>query len=175
MAWWAERQSVGDVTNTIGCNEQMKFFGRAPRIFLVLNKTQCFWWTVTVANNASSYWQAAVVISHQTHHPSKRGEELNFFCPICVLMPCLYLTLGMFLWSMARGVRWPGQSEVDKDVQQNVYRMDTLRPGEEGRLRSSLEGVRVVDAQGRTSPDDQNGVELHRREIQVFQKRLNSL
>ena len=62
-----------------------------------------------------------------------------------------------------------------EDMCQNVYRMDTLRPGEEGRLRSSLEGVRVVDAQGRTSPDDQNGVELHRREIQVFQKRLNSL
>ena len=70
MAWWAERQSVGDVTNTIGCNEQMKFFGRAPRIFLVLNKTQCFWWTVTVpimhlVIGKQQWWLAIKRIIHQ--------------------------------------------------------------------------------------------------------------
>ena len=106
MAWWAERQSVGDVTNTIGCNEQMKFFGRAPRIFLVLNKTQCFWWTVTVANNASSYWQAAVVISHQTHHPSKRGEEIKFVCFVQSVFWCLVFILP---WGCSSEV-WLGGS-----------------------------------------------------------------
>ena len=70
MPWWAERQSVGDVTNTIGCNEQMKFFGRAPRIFLVLNKTQCFWWTVTVpimhlVIGKQQWWLAIKRIIHQ--------------------------------------------------------------------------------------------------------------
>ena len=61
---------------------------RSPIMHLVIGKQQ--------------WWLAIKLIKE------RRGVKVCLFCPICVLMPCLYLTLGMFLWSMARGVRWPG-------------------------------------------------------------------